>query len=69
MRELMDWIFPHKALTTLAIGVLTMVPIVPKYELVDEGGRGREFYKTTVCKKFPVEDACDTVIDSQFNSS
>ena len=72
MDELKAWVLSHKALTALIVVLLTMVPVVQEYQIVDRQGQDVEFYKDRVCKPYyereaPSGMACEAALERMFS--
>ena len=67
------WIMSHKAATALIVVLLTLVPLLPEYRIVDFAGRNEEGIKKLLCSKLPAEcgyrHACSTAIEFQIRLS
>jgi hypothetical protein len=54
------WIKSHKAATALIVVLLTLVPVLPEYRIVDFAGRDEGAIRKLLCSKLPA-DGCHQV--------
>jgi hypothetical protein len=63
------WIKTHKAATALIVVLLTLVPVLPEYKIVDAEGRDEKEIKKFLCSKLPDDynyrTACSLAVESE----
>lgn len=73
LKRAWSWLGTHKALTALIFVLLTLVPALPEWKIVDQDGRDGGEIIAFICSKVPQEwphrSACSDAVESQIRLS